>query len=274
MPRSTAPASRSLRTTVASAPGTKSRCSGMPDRRDHAFGAAQVLHRDRHAVQLRKDLAPPDHLLGIARLRQGELRRRQRIGFQGRVETLDAPQHLLRQLDRRHLAGDDQLGEFGNLEKVKLRSFHRDSLRSVGQSAADRSASSRVSKGFDIDRLDHRHPRGDQGLRGAFEGFDLREIDAGNDAFQRRHVDPIAGRLDDHAVGQDGRQFAVAAVLAVFLVHRAGAVLVDLLDLAVGLAVHRHVGPAGHRREAAHAAQVGDRQPYPLVARSVGGLRR
>ena len=52
-----------------------------------AFGPAQVLDRDRHAVQLRQDLAPADHLLGRARLRQRELGRDERIRLQGRVDA-------------------------------------------------------------------------------------------------------------------------------------------------------------------------------------------
>ena len=60
-----------------------------------AFGAAQVLDRDRHAVQLRQDLPPSDHLLGVARLRERELGRDEGVRLQRRVEPLDPAQHRL-----------------------------------------------------------------------------------------------------------------------------------------------------------------------------------
>ena len=57
---------------------------GHSRRRGDPFGPAQVLDGDRHAVQLRQELAPPDHLLGRTRLRQRQLRRDERIRLQGR----------------------------------------------------------------------------------------------------------------------------------------------------------------------------------------------
>ena len=82
LPSSTAPASRRRETTVPSKLGTKSRCIGMPARGRDALGEAQVLQRDRHAVQRPEDAALHHQRLGLARLRERELGRDQRVGAQ------------------------------------------------------------------------------------------------------------------------------------------------------------------------------------------------
>src|SRR6185295_19107998 len=86
------------------------------------------------------------------------------------------------------------------------------------------------------------------------QGYDLGEVDGGDDLLQGRHVDLVSVGLDHHAIGEDGRELPMAAVLAVFLAHRARAVLVDLLDPAVRFLGEREVGPARDGRQAAHAA--------------------
>ena len=102
----------------------KSRCSGIPA----AVAMPSVQHRSltaiRHAVQLRQDLAPPDHLLGRTRLRQRQLRRDECIRLQGRIDALDPAQHGLGQLDRRDLARRDQARQLVDLEVVEVVEGH------------------------------------------------------------------------------------------------------------------------------------------------------
>src|SRR5580765_3782070 len=93
-------------------------------RRGNSFGPAQVLDRDRHAVELRQELAPPDHLLGGARLRQRQLRRDERIRLQGRIDTLDPAQHRLGQLNGRDLARRDKTRQLVDLEVVEVVEGH------------------------------------------------------------------------------------------------------------------------------------------------------
>jgi hypothetical protein len=66
----------------------------------HALGVAEVLYRDRHAVQLRQHLAFAEQPVGLARLRQCELGRHPRVRLQRRIDAFDAPEHLLGQLHR------------------------------------------------------------------------------------------------------------------------------------------------------------------------------
>jgi hypothetical protein len=85
-----------------------------------AFGPAQVLDGDRNAVQLREDLAPADHLLGGARLRERELGRDERVRLQRRIDALDPAEHRLGELDRRDLARGEQARELFDREIVEL----------------------------------------------------------------------------------------------------------------------------------------------------------
>jgi hypothetical protein len=119
-----------------------------PGRGDDAFGVAEVLDRDRHAVQLRQDLAPADHLLGAARLRQRELGGHAGIRLQCRVEALDPAQQVLGQLDRRDLARGEQPRELVDLEVVEFAVFHQPEALSVSTSAARRLSSSSSGAGF------------------------------------------------------------------------------------------------------------------------------
>ena len=89
-----------------------------------ALGPAQVLDGDRHAVQLRQDLAPADHLLGGARLLERQLGRDQGVRLQRRIEALDPAQHLLGQLDRRDLARGEEPRQLADLEIVRF-AVHR-----------------------------------------------------------------------------------------------------------------------------------------------------
>ena len=108
----------------------------MPAAVGDAFGAAQVLDGDRHAVQLRQHLASADHPLGLAGLRQRELGRDERIRLQARIDALDPAQHLLGQLDRRDLARREQARELADLQIVEVVEGHDRFLPSMRLSAA------------------------------------------------------------------------------------------------------------------------------------------
>ena len=89
-----------------------------------ALRVAQVLEADRHTVQRALVAARHDLLLGPARLLERELRGHGREGMQPRLQALDPAQHRLGQLDRRDLAGLDQVSDFGQLEVVEIVHAH------------------------------------------------------------------------------------------------------------------------------------------------------
>jgi hypothetical protein len=127
-----------LRTTVAVDARPEVAVQRHPRRGGDAFGPAQVLDGDRHAVQLRQDLALADHLLGGARLGERELGGDERVRLQARVEALDPAQHRLGELDGGDLACGDEARQLVDLEIVEVVGGHDRFLRETRRTAKRR----------------------------------------------------------------------------------------------------------------------------------------
>ena len=90
----------------------------------NALGVAEVLHRDRHAVQRPAIGAAPDLGLGLARLLQREVGGDGGVALQPAVEFADALQHGLGQRDRRERAHLDAARDVEEVEIVKVLVAH------------------------------------------------------------------------------------------------------------------------------------------------------
>ena len=92
----------------------------MPAARRHALGPAQILDRDRHAVQRPPDLAAHDLGLGRAGLDQRRFGHHVRVTLELAVQLLDARQLGCRCLHRRDFARVDTAGQFGKFKIVEV----------------------------------------------------------------------------------------------------------------------------------------------------------
>ena len=90
----------------------------------NAGGIAEVFQRDRHAVQGAAIARPHDLDFRLLRLGECQFRRRERIGVQLRVECFHSLQQRLGQFDGRHLAGADEVRDFGEFEVVQVGGVH------------------------------------------------------------------------------------------------------------------------------------------------------
>ncbi len=143
---STAPASRSRSTIVASTSGT--RCSNglRAPRRPDAFGVEQILHAARDAVQWSAIVPGLDFLVGARGLRERELFGERDDAVQRIAVPLQAGEIHPGEIGRAHLPAFDQRREHGDRLEREILEVRRDRhVRRTSDRSASRCASSGLS---------------------------------------------------------------------------------------------------------------------------------